>query len=149
MRFFFGSRLTKGALRQRVFEKESFMSKHPPKISGIAVVFMVQNLARTRDFYVDAVGLQLQEQDGYLQCELPNGTELLFFEGDAVRGSSPQIVFGLEEGGIDAAAESLAARGVPLLTPVTEAPGGWSLEFKDPDGHPVAYFQDAALPRPS
>jgi predicted enzyme related to lactoylglutathione lyase len=89
----------------------------------------------------------LSLKEDYLLGTLANGTELLFFVGEAVRGTSPQIVFGLDEGGIDTAAEALVARGVQLLTPVSEAPGGWSLEFKDPDAHPLAFFQEAALPR--
>lgn len=117
------------------------------EISKIAVVFMVQNLERTRRFYADALGLELAQQEGYLGGTLSGGTELVFFEGEAVRGTSPQIVFGLDEGGIDTAVEALAARGVQLLTPVSEAPGGWSVEFKDPDGHPLAFFQAEALPR--
>ena len=123
------------------------MSKPNLKITGIAVVFMVQSLERTRRFYADTLGLELAQKEGYLLGKLPGGTELVFFEGEAVRGTSPQIVFGLDEGGIDTAAEALVARGVQLLTPVSEAPGGWSVEFKDPDGHPLAFFQDAALPR--
>lgn len=123
------------------------MSKPNLKISGIAVVFMVQSLERTRRFYAEALGLELQQQEGYLLGKLASGTELVFFVGEAVRGSSPQIVFGLDEGGIDTAAEALAQRGVQLLTPVTEAPGGWSVEFPDPDGHPLAFFQAEALPR--
>jgi glyoxylase I family protein len=123
------------------------MSKPNLKISGIAVVFMVQNLERTRRFYAEALGLELEQNEGYLLGKLASGTELVFFEGEAIRGSSPQIVFGLDEGGIDSAAEALAARGVQLLTPVSEAPGGWSVEFKDPDGHPLAFFQAEALPR--
>lgn len=117
------------------------------KITGIAVVFMVHSLERTRAFYADAVGLELEQKDGYLTVALASGTELLFFEGEAVRGTSPQVVFGLDDGGIDTATEALAAQGVQLLTPVTEAPGGWSVEFNDPDGHPLAFFQDGALPR--
>ena len=123
------------------------MSKPNLKITGIALVFMVQNLERSRRFYADALGLELTQKEGYLSGILPGGTELVFFEGEAVRGTSPQIVFGLDEGGIDTAAEALVARGVQLLTPVTEAPGGWSVEFKDPDGHPLAFFQYEALPR--
>jgi len=123
------------------------MSNPSNKITGIAVIFMVQNLERTRRFYAEALGLELAQKEGYLLGTLSGGTELLFFEGEAVRGTSPQIVFGLDEGGIDTAAEALAARGVQLLTPVTEAPGGWSVEFKDPDGHPLAFFQEEALPR--
>jgi predicted enzyme related to lactoylglutathione lyase len=123
------------------------MSKPNLKITGIAVIFMVEDLERTRRFYADALGIELSLNEGYLTTTLPSGTELLFFVGEAVRGTSPQIVFGLDEGGIDTAAEALASRGVQLLTPVTEAPGGWSVEFKDPDGHPIAFFQAEALPR--
>lgn len=117
------------------------------KITGIAVIFLVQNLERTRRFYADALGLELAQEEGYLLGRLASGTELLFFEGEAVRGTSPQIVFGLDDGGIDTAVEALVSRGVQVLTPVTEAPGGWSVEFKDPDEHPLAFFQAEALPR--
>jgi glyoxylase I family protein len=123
------------------------MSQPNLKITKIAVIFMVQNLERTRRFYADALGLELTQNEGFLLGTLSGGTELLFFEGEAVRGTSPQVVFGLDEGGIDTAAEALVARGVQLLTPVSEAPGGWSVEFKDPDGHPLAFFQEGALPR--
>jgi glyoxylase I family protein len=123
------------------------MSKPNLKVTGVALIFTVQNLERTRQFYAETLGLELQQLEGYLLCKLKSGTELLFFEGDAVRGTSPQVVFGLDEGGIDTAAEALAGRGVQLLTPVTEAPGGWSVEFKDPDGHGLAFYQDEALPR--
>ena len=123
------------------------MAKPDLKISKIAVVFMVQDLERTRRFYSEALGLELVPNEGFLLGTLTGGTELLFFVGDAVRGTSPQIVFGLDQGGIDSAVEALAGRGVQLLTPVTEAPGGWSVEFKDPDGHPLAFYQEEKLPR--
>ena len=123
------------------------MAKTNLKITGIAIVFMVQSLERTRRFYAEALGLELEQLEGYLIGKLQSGTELMFFEGEAVRGTSPQVVFGLDEGGIDTAVEALAERGVQVLTPVTEAPGGWSVEFQDPDGHGLAYFQDGALPR--
>lgn len=117
------------------------------KISGVAIIFMVQSLERTLRFYTDTLGLELRQEEGYLLGKLQSGTELMFFEGEAVRGTSPQVVFGLDEGGIDTAVEALAERGVQILTPVTEAPGGWSAEFKDPDGHPLAFYQDGGLPR--
>ncbi|HKY40387.1 MAG TPA: VOC family protein [Polyangiaceae bacterium] len=123
------------------------MSKPNLKITGVALIFTVKNLERARRFYAETLGLELQPLEGYLLCKLQSGTELLFFEGEAVQGTSPQVVFGLAEGGIDTAAEALAERGVQLLTPVTEAPGGWSVELKDPDGHGLAFYQDGALPR--
>lgn len=123
------------------------MAQPSLKISGIAVIFMVHELSRTRRFYAEALGLELAQEEGYLLAKLPSGTELLFFEGEAVRGSSPQIVFGLDEGGIDSAVEALVTLGAQVLTPVSEAPGGWSAEFSDPDGHPLAFYQDGQLPR--
>ncbi len=125
------------------------MPKPHLKVTGIAVIFTVQSLERTLRFYAETLGLPLEQQEGFLLCKLPSGTELLFFEGEAITGTSPQIVFGLDEGGIDTVAEALTERGVQLLTPVSEAPGGWSMEFKDPDGHGLAYYQDGSLPRRS
>jgi predicted enzyme related to lactoylglutathione lyase len=116
-------------------------------INGIAVIFTVKDLARTRAFYADALGIPLEAGEGFLSAKLPGNTELVFFEGEASVGTTPQIVFGLENGGIDDAAEALAARGVSLITPVSEAPGGWSVEFRDPDGHPLAYYQEERWPR--
>ncbi len=123
------------------------MKKPMPKIDGLAIVFVVRSLERTRQFYADTLGLELTQQEGYLLAKIAGGGELLFFEGEATPGTSPQVVFGLEEGGIDAAVEALAERGAQVLTPVTEAPGGWSAEFADPDGHALAFYQDGALPR--
>jgi predicted enzyme related to lactoylglutathione lyase len=123
------------------------MSKPNLKITGVAIIFMVQSLERTQRFYADTLGLELRQEEGCLLGKLQGGTELMFFEGEAVRGTSPQVVFGLDEGGIDTAVEALAERGVQVLTPVTEAPGGWSTEFKDPDGHLLAFYQDGGLPR--
>lgn len=123
------------------------MSKTNLNITSLALVFMVQNLERTQRFYAETLGIELTLDDGFLSGRLANGTELVFFEGEAVRGTSPQVVFGLDEGGIDTAVEALVERGVQVLTPVTEAPGGWSVEFKDPDDHPLAFYQSEALPR--
>lgn len=123
------------------------MSKLDPRITEVAIIFLVQDLSRTRAFYREALGLRLEEQEGYLLLKMPNGTEILFFEGETERGGSPQIVFGLERGGIDTVAEGLAEHGAQLVTPVSEAPGGWSVEFRDPDGHPLAFFQMGSLPR--
>lgn len=116
------------------------------QIKNVAVVFTVRNLERTRRFYRDAFGIELEALDGLLSTTI--GTvELVFFEGEASRGTSPQFVFGLEEGGIDTLAERLASIGVEVVTPVSEAPGGWSVDFRDPDGHVLSLFQSAELPR--
>jgi glyoxylase I family protein len=77
-----------------------------------------------------------------MSTRLAYGTELGFLEGEATRGTSPHIVFGLDDGCIDAVAKQLAKQGVQMLTPVSEAPGGWSFEFHDPDAHPLAFYQE-------
>ena len=59
---------------------------------------------------------------------------------------SPIVVFELAEGYMESVLEKLAGEGVEIVTPVTEAPGGWSSEFVDPDGHPLAFFQSGELP---
>ena len=120
------------------------------QIKNLAIVFVVADLARAHRFYSKTLGLAFEVEDfegGYLQARLPGDVELVFLPGEAPRGATPQVVFGLAKGGIDAMVASLAAAGVELVTPVTEAPGGWSAEFKDPDGHILSLFQDGALPR--
>lgn len=120
------------------------------RIKNLAVVFVVADLARTHRFYADVLGLTFEVVDfegGYLQARIPGDVELVFFQGDAKPGSTPQVVFGLADGGIDATVAALAERGVEIVTPVTEAPGGWSADFRDPDGHLLSLYQDGALPR--
>ena len=120
------------------------------QIKNLAIVFVVADLARTHRFYSKTLGLAFEVEDfenGYLQARLPGDVEFVFLPGDAPRGATPQVVFGLAQGGIDAMVATLAAAGVEVVTPVSEAPGGWSAEFKDPEGHRLALYQDGALPR--
>jgi glyoxylase I family protein len=119
-------------------------------IKNLGVVFVVKDLGRAHRFYAETLGLTFEVTDfeaGYLQARVPGDVEFVFLAGDASPGATPQVVFGLAKGGIDGIVASLAAAGVELVTPVTEAPGGWSVEFKDPDGHILSLYQDGALPR--
>jgi glyoxylase I family protein len=122
------------------------MPQNRPKVSDVAIIFLVRDLDRTSQFYANAIGLELEVQEGFRQITMKNGTEILFFEGEPEPGGSPQIVFGLDLGGIETIASGLAELGAQLVTPVSEAPGGWSVEFKDPDGHALAFFQRESLP---
>ena len=63
------------------------------------------------------------------------------------RGDTPAIVFDLDEGGIDDVVAELARQGVNIVTPVSEAPGGWSADFLDPDGFGLGLWQAGDLPR--
>ena len=120
--------------------------------NSVAIMFTVGDIDRTEAFYRDHLGVRFTrntEEDGleWLLAKLGGSTELIVFLGEPKVGNTPVIVFGLEHGGIDAAVASLAAAGVEIVTPVSHAPGGWSAEFLDPDGQPVAFFQTSGLPR--
>lgn len=120
------------------------------QIKNLGIVFMVADLGRAHRFYAETLGLTFEVVDlegGYLQARLPGDVEFVFLAGEAPRGATPQVVFGLAKGGIDGMVSSLAAAGVEIVTAVSEAPGGWSAEFKDPDGHTLSLYQDGALPR--
>lgn len=120
------------------------------QIKNLAIVFFVADLVRTHRFYSVTLGLGFEVEDfenGYMLARLPGDVEFVFLAGEATHGTTPQVVFGLAKGGIDGMVASLAAAGVELVTPVSEAPGGWSAEFTDPDGHILALYQDGALPR--
>lgn len=119
--------------------------------NGFAVLFNVSDINRTERFYQDILGIKAERQPGgdepdWLMAKLGNGVELLFFEGKEEIGRSPVVVFELEEGYIESVVEGLAKEGVEIVTPVAEAPGGWSADFSDPDGHPLAFYQSADLP---
>jgi len=63
------------------------------------------------------------------------------------RGDTPALIFEVEAGGIDDIVADLAAQGVTIVTPVSEAPGGWSADFLDPDGFGLGLWQSGELPR--
>ena len=69
-----------------------------------------------------------------LLAKIGNEVEFLRFPGEPQPRNTPAIVFGLAEGGIDTIVAALAQAGVEIVTPVSEAPGGWSANFLDPDG---------------
>lgn len=121
------------------------------RIHGISIIFNVADIDRTERFYRDHLGLDFvrnTEEDGtvWLLARLAQDTELVVFAGEPQPGNTPLVVFGLSEGGIETFVESLASAGVEIVTPVSEAPGGWSADFRDPDGQTVAVYQDGGLP---
>ncbi len=121
------------------------------KPKSASVVYYVSDIARTETFYNEVFGLHLERMEGaepyWLQGSLEGGLELIFFQQEAVRGTTPAIIFTVPDGGIDDVVADLAARGVTIVTPVSEAPGGWSADFLDPDGFGLGLWQSAELPR--
>jgi glyoxylase I family protein len=124
------------------------MSFKPKRAS---IVFYVADIARTEAFYNETLGLGLERQEGaepfWLSGKLEDGLELVFFEMDGKRGNTPALVFDVVEGGIDDIVADLVAKGVTIVTPVSEAPGGWSADFLDPDGFGLGLWQAEDKPR--
>lgn len=123
-----------------------------PKFDSIAFILNVRDVLQTERFYTEHLGIEFSrntEEDGslWLLAKIGSETEMLVFPGDPQPGNTPGIVFGLAEGGIETLVTSLGAAGVEIVTPVSEAPGGWSADFRDPDGHVISFYQADGLPR--
>ncbi len=125
-----------------------------PKID--AIVFYVKDIKLTEAFYRDVLGLTTRLMPPHAEGgdeEVPwmradaGQTTLVFFQRNEKPGRTPIVVFGLEKGGIDAIVEQLARKGVQIVVPVSEAPGGWSADFLDPDGHMLSLYQSNKSPR--
>ncbi|MEM6464348.1 MAG: VOC family protein [Pseudomonadota bacterium] len=117
------------------------------------ICYFVNDIDRTEQFYRDVLGLDVQRMDddgggnAWLLAKTANDLELLFFKQESRPGNTPIIVFDIPEGGIDDIVSALAEKGVTIVTPVSHAPGGWSAEFADPEGHTLSMYQTADVPR--
>lgn len=122
-----------------------------PKPHRASIVFYVADIARTESFYRDTLGIDLSRMEGaepfWLTGQLDNGLEIIFFQMEGVRGNTPALIFDIAEGGIDDIVASLVEQGVTIVTPVSEAPGGWSADFLDPDGFGLGLYQSGEKPR--
>ncbi len=119
------------------------------------ICYYVNDIDRTEAFYRDVAGLNVQRMEGdeetgdWLLASIENNIELIFFKMESRPGNTPIVVFDLSEGGIDNVVEGLAEKGATIVTPVSHAPGGWSAEFADPDGHVLSIYQTEERPRRS
>jgi predicted enzyme related to lactoylglutathione lyase len=117
------------------------------------ICYYVSDIVRTEAFYHDVLGLDIQRMgdDGagneWLMAKIENNVDLIFFVAESNPGNTPIVVFDLAEGGIDDVVTGLAEKGTTIVTPVSHAPGGWSAEFIDPDGHVLSIYQLAEAPR--
>ncbi len=119
-----------------------------------AVVYYVADIGRTDTFYRNVLGLPVQRMgdDGqgndWLMAPTAGGVDLIFFRNVEMKsGQSPTIVYNLPDGGIDTIVEGLATKGATIVTPVSHAPGGWSADLGDPDGHLFSFYQTTDVPR--
>ena len=122
-----------------------------PKPHSVSLVFYVSDIERTEAFYRDVLGLDVSRREGadpfWLVAAFEGGFEAIFFEQEGRRGDTPALVIDLVGGGIDDIVAALAEKGVTIVTPVSEAPGGWSADFLDPDGFGLGLWQSDELPR--
>ena len=118
-----------------------------------AVSYYVADIDRTERFWRDTLGFspsRIPDEHGgpdFMMLKTDNGIDLIFFQQEPKPGNSPIIVFELAEGGIDTVVAGLAKAGVTIVTPVSHAPGGWTADFSDPDGHAISLYQSEAVPR--
>jgi glyoxylase I family protein len=121
------------------------------KPKSASVVYYVSDIARTEKFYNETIGLSLERMEGaepfWLQGSLESGLEVIFFQQEGVRGTTPALIFTIDGGGIDDIVAALVEQGVTIVTPVSEAPGGWSADFLDPDGFGLGLWQSEEFPR--
>ena len=118
----------------------------------VTIVFTVADIDRTATFYRDNFGFEFErivsEEEGtFLRTKIGTETEFLVFPGDPKPGNTPAVVFSLPEGGLDNLIERLATAGLEIVTPVSEAPGGWFAAFRDPEGQVISFFQAREKPR--
>lgn len=111
----------------------------------IAAVFKVSKLDRTLAFYSDVLGLEIGRHDdghggAYGMGRVGSAWFIFFEEAGVAPGGSPILVFSVKEG-IERTVEALALKGVEIVVPVSEAPGGLSADFLDPDRHVLSLYQ--------
>lgn len=117
------------------------------------ICYYVSDIDRTEAFYRNVLGLATSrlpdEESGtdWLIATTANDVELIFFEQESRPGNSPIAVFEVPPQGIDQVVTGLAEQKVTIVTPVSHAPGGWSAEFADPDGHIFSVYQPENMPR--
>ena len=103
------------------------------RLTSMAFILYVRDVSRTERFFTEHLGIQFTRNTGddgslWLLAKIGNEVEMLVFAGDPQPGNTPGLVFGLGEGGIETVVASLAGAGVEIVTPVSEAPGGWSAD---------------------
>jgi lactoylglutathione lyase len=114
-----------------------------------ATVLFVRDLARCLTFYRDTLGLQVIESTPelasfqmenvyFLLLEVSAAAHMISEEANALKiEGGPRVLLAAGVEDVDAAYETLKAKGVTLLRPPTNQP--WGLRtayFADPEGNP-------------
>jgi catechol 2,3-dioxygenase-like lactoylglutathione lyase family enzyme len=122
----------------------------PLERAGVVAFVASSDLDRSRAFYEGVVGLEVTHQDGFACVLRSGGTVVRVTLVPEVR-AAPYTVLGWEVDDLEAAVDSLVARGVSFLRfdgmdqdarGIWAAPGGDRVSwFPDPDGHVLSLTQ--------
>lgn len=105
----------------------------------------VQDLRRTRDFYVDVLGLDvLVDEIGYLRIGSPGGFHIGFEERGAAEVGAPGIEIDLISSDVDAMVERLRDAGIETTTPSDQPWGARHCWLHDPDGYRLSIYSPIA-----
>ena len=119
-------------------------AKTDVKLAKVGYVMMpVRDLARSLAFYRDALGLAVRFAGDEFAFLDGGGVALALRQaanlGEVAAETSVEVVFEVED--IDAAYDSLRARGVPFRIAPRLATGDRHVaDFRDPDGHVLSIF---------
>lgn len=103
------------------------------------VVHAVTDIARSRAFYEQTLGLKVGEAfgDGWIEYEVAGTTFAITNSFPA----SPQSSIAFEVDDLDAEAARLSAGGVPMQGGIGDFPGCRMQLISDPDGHTICLHQ--------
>ena len=84
----------------------------------------------------------------WLSGELDQGLQIVFFQMEGQSAATRRPLFSTSSRAASTTLwPVLVAKGVTIVTPVSEAPGGWSADFLDPDGFGLGLYQSGEKPR--
>lgn len=105
------------------------------------IIRHVDDVAATRDFYVQKLGLAVEEAaPGFVQFAGSGGAT--FALGDAGAGDPLELWWFVDDA--DATHRELQSRGVEIVAPPSEMPFGRTLAIRDCDGNPLHLLQPRA-----
>lgn len=107
------------------------------------VMLMVQDAQRSKRFYVDVVGLEVNYDHGhFVSLKTKNGAWIgLHTAENSGMISAPGIELDFKVDDVDQEYERIKALGVKLKGAPVDQPWKWrTLEFADPDGYTVSMY---------
>lgn len=122
---------------------------------AVSVRYLVSDVTRAADFYVDVLGFDRGLVAGDAFAEVTRGGLRLLLSGPKSSGARASVAVGVAGSGganrfqhvvgdLDAELDRLAGLGVEPLGAAVEGPGGRQALLADPDGNLVEVFQPAS-----